>query len=63
MRGTQIGVIADYNQNGPKGDHLHYDVARRIDLGKKPADWPGIDQARVLRDYINPLEWHTEHTP
>jgi murein DD-endopeptidase MepM/ murein hydrolase activator NlpD len=54
--GARLGIIADYNSDGPKGDHLHFDVAR-IDMGAQPGDWPGLDKARLLRDYINPATW------
>ena len=60
-RGETIGQIADYNANGPKGDHLHFDIAR-IDLGKNPGDWPGMDLARVKRDYVDPAEWLRERS-
>lgn len=59
-RGDVIGLIADYGEPGPKSDHLHFDVAR-IDLGAKPADWPGTDRERVLRDYLDPLRWLNDH--
>ncbi len=42
--------------------HLHYDVAV-IDLGKNPADWPGDDQGRVMRDYVDPLLFTAAHRP
>jgi hypothetical protein len=42
--------------------HLHYDVAV-IDLGKNPADWPGDDQGRVMRDYLDPLAFTAAHRP
>lgn len=58
-RGDLIGHIADYNKDGPKGDHLHFDVAR-IDLGARPGDWPGADKARLLGDYIDPAAWLRE---
>lgn len=61
-RGELIGYIADYAPKGPSGDHLHFDIAK-IDLGAKPGDWPGSDQARVLRDYIDPLAWIKAHLP
>lgn len=57
-RGTVIGTIADYNQDGPKGDHLHFDVAL-IDLQAKPGDWPGLDKVGLLRDYVDPVKWLT----
>lgn len=59
-RGTQLGVIGDYLPAGVSNDHLHFDVAR-IDLGAKPADWPGNDLARLTRDYLNPLDWINAH--
>ena len=58
-RGQSLGVIADYNLDGAKGDHLHFDVAR-IDLGARPGDWPGMDRARLLADYIDPAAWLLE---
>lgn len=60
-RGQVLGVIGDYNKDGVKGDHLHFDVCR-IDLGVKPGDWPGSDKARVLRDYIEPAAWLRERS-
>lgn len=57
--GDVIGVIADYNRDGPKGDHVHIDVCH-IDLGREPGDWPGHDAARVTRDYIDPALWLRE---
>lgn len=59
-RGDPFGNIADYTPlNDPRGDHLHYDVAR-IDLGAKPGDWPGTDLERCKRDYLDPQTWHKE---
>lgn len=60
-RGQLIGVIADYNHDGPKGDHLHFDICR-IDLGARPGDWPGQDKARVLANYIDPAAWLLERS-
>lgn len=61
-RGQVLGVIADYLPAGPAGDHLHFDVAK-IDLGTKPDDWPGIDLARLKRDYVDPMQWLRGHQP
>lgn len=55
-RGDVIGYIADYNVDGPRGDHLHFDIAR-IDLGERPGDWPGMDRERLMKAYLNPVEW------
>lgn len=58
-RGDLVGYIADYNRDGPRGDHLHFDVAR-IDLGARPGDWPGTDKSLLLADYIDPAAWLKE---
>lgn len=55
-RGHPLAVIGQYGRPGPQDDHLHFDIAR-IDLGKRPADWPNMDKARLLRDYESPLEF------
>lgn len=59
-RGDWLAVIGDYLPAGPANDHLHFDVAR-IDLGAKPADWPGVDKSRLERDYVDPREWINSH--
>lgn len=50
-RGQQLASIG-HPLNGP--NHLHFDIAN-IDLSSIPGDWPGIDLARLKRDYIDPL--------
>jgi len=60
QRGEIVGHVG--NASGIYAYHLHYDLAR-LDLGASPADWPGDDQARVLRDYIDPLEFTRAHRP
>ena len=59
-RGDWIAIIGDYLPAGGANDHLHFDVAN-IDLGVKPGDWPGTDLARLLRDYLDPLQWINSH--
>jgi len=34
-----------------------------IDLGQNPADWPGDDQGRVMRDYLDPCCLPPLHRP
>jgi murein DD-endopeptidase MepM/ murein hydrolase activator NlpD len=60
-RGAVLGTIADYNKDGPKGDHLHYDVAK-IDLSLRPGDWPGLDKVGLVRDYADPAAWHRDRS-
>lgn len=61
-RGDKIAVIADYNSNGPRDDHLHFDVGcydteTHIDLGMHPGDWPGMDVIALRRRYFDPSQW------
>jgi hypothetical protein len=60
QRGEMIGRVG--NAFNRYAYHLHYDVAV-IDLGQNPADWPGDDQGRVLRDYVDPLAFTALHRP
>ncbi len=59
-RGEVIGRVG--NAFNRYAYHLHYDVAN-IDLGQSPADWPGDDSGRVLRDYVDPLSFTAAHRP
>jgi hypothetical protein len=60
QRGEMIGRVG--NAFNRYAYHLHYDVAV-IDLGQNPADWPGDDQGRVFRDYVDPLAFTAAHRP
>lgn len=60
-RGDRLGLIADYVPVGPQGDHLHFDVAT-VDLGERPGDWPGMDKARLVRNYKDPAAWLKERS-
>ena len=55
-QGAVIGTIADYLPIGAANDHLHFDVAHD-DLGSRPGDWPGMDKARILAQYADPVVW------
>ena len=61
-RGQALGYIADYNKDGPKGDHVHFDVGL-LNLGEHPGDWPGLDLPRLKRTYADPLQWLKDHKP
>jgi hypothetical protein len=60
QRGQMIGRVG--NAFNRYAYHLHYDAAV-IDLGKNPADWPGDDRGRVMRDYLDPLLFTAAHRP
>lgn len=53
LRGEPLGTVSAANAH--YAYHLHYDIAR-FNLGAKPSDWPGSDQARVLQGYLDPLD-------
>ena len=59
-RGQMIGRIG--NAFNRYAYHLHYDVAV-VDLGQNPADWPGDDRGRVMRDYVDPQAFTAAHRP
>ena len=54
LLGQAIAQIGDYGSHGPRGDHLHFDIAS-INLGRFPTDWPNRNRARLRRDYRNPV--------
>jgi murein DD-endopeptidase MepM/ murein hydrolase activator NlpD len=60
-RGDQIGEIGD--ANGRFIPHLHYDIVTSTVLETKPGDWPGLDLARLLRHYTDPLEFTRNNRP
>ena len=57
-RGQQIAQVG--NANGTMAYHLHFDVSN-ANLEKNPGDWPGLDLARLQRDYVDPREWINAH--
>jgi len=61
-RGQALGYIADYNKDGPKGDHVHFDVGL-VNLGEDPGNWPGLNLALLKRTYADPLQWLKDHKP
>lgn len=54
-RGEQICEIG--NANGRFVPHLHIDLSPTTILETRPSDWPGTDLARLLKNYIDPLQW------
>jgi murein DD-endopeptidase MepM/ murein hydrolase activator NlpD len=54
QRGDPLGMIG--NAEGTQAYHLHFDMAR-VNLGQHPGDWPGSERMRLVRDYVNPLEF------
>jgi len=56
--GQQIAKIG--NAAGRYPYHLHFDIAT-LDLGARPGDWPGMDQHRLLGDYVDPKSYIKLH--
>ncbi|RMG77474.1 MAG: hypothetical protein D6711_01510 [Chloroflexi bacterium] len=60
-RGQQIGEVG--TGGGRFTAHLHYDVVRTAIMETKPTDWPKMDIERLLRDYVDPLEFTVNNRP
>jgi murein DD-endopeptidase MepM/ murein hydrolase activator NlpD len=58
-------VISRIGKPEPPGApfHLHFDISPTKVLEVSAGDWPGPDQARVLRDYVDPAEFIRRHRP
>jgi murein DD-endopeptidase MepM/ murein hydrolase activator NlpD len=60
-RGQQIAEIGD--AFGRFVPHLHFDLSPTTVLETRPSDWPGTNQASLLKNYIDPLDWIRRHRP
>ena len=60
-RGDLIGEIGD--AFGTIAAHLHFDLSPTDRLEHQPADWPGRNQARLKRDYVDPKDYIAKHRP
>lgn len=60
-RGQQLGEIG--TANGRFVAHLHYDISATTRLEQSPGDWPRMDLARLLRDYVDPLLFTQNNRP
>ena len=60
-RGRQVAEVGD--AFGTLVPHLHFDLSPTAILETKPQDWPGKDQARLLKNYIDPLIWIQNNRP
>lgn len=60
-RGQQICEIG--NAFGRFVPHLHFDLSPTTILETHPQDWPGTDQSRLLKNYIDPLQWIQRNRP
>lgn len=60
-RGQQIAEIGD--AFGRFVPHLHFDLSPTSILEIRPSDWPATNQAALLRNYIDPLDWIRRNRP
>lgn len=60
-RGQQICEIG--NANGRFVPHLHIDISPTTILETRPSDWPGTDRPRLLKNYIDPMQWILRNRP
>jgi hypothetical protein len=61
QRGAEIGRIG--NADGLFPYHLHFDISTTSMLGRNPEDWPGVDEARLKRDYVDPIAFIRRNRP
>lgn len=60
-RGQQIAEVGD--AFGTLVPHLHFDLSPSTILETRPSDWPGKNQAALLKNYIDPLAWIKRFRP
>lgn len=60
-RGDLLGHIADYGNDGPKKDHLHFDLSY-TDLGAHPGDWPNNHEV-IGRQYVDGVKFIAGRLP
>ncbi|MCL4255581.1 MAG: peptidoglycan DD-metalloendopeptidase family protein, partial [Anaerolineae bacterium] len=60
-RGQKIGEVG--KGFGNFAAHLHFDIVRTTALERYAGDWPGMDLARLERDYVDPLEFIRSNRP
>jgi murein DD-endopeptidase MepM/ murein hydrolase activator NlpD len=60
-RGQQIAEIGD--AFGRFVPHLHFDLSPTTVLEIRPSDWPGVNRAALLKNYINPRTWIRNNRP
>lgn len=60
-RGEEIGRIGNAENQFPY--HLHFDISPTSTLGRNPEDWPGTDEARLKRDYVDPIQFIRRNRP
>lgn len=61
VRGQKLAEIG--TGNGRFVSHLHFDLSPTTVLESKPHDWPGVDYARLVKNYIDPLQWIQRNRP
>ncbi len=60
-RGQQIGTVGQDERGG--AHHLHFDISTTEAMKGHPGDWPGLDKARIERDYVDPLTYIAARRP
>ncbi len=63
VRGQRIAVMSDAYGVFRSAPHLHFDISPPSVLGSAPGDWPGLDMARVERDYVDPRAFIYSNRP
>lgn len=63
QRGQPLGRIGQGDPQNPLPFHLHFDISPTEAMFTNPGDWPGLDQGRINRDYVDPLAFIRQHRP
>lgn len=56
---TLIGSVGKGPVGSGMNPHLHFDISTTRKLAENPGDWPGMNEARLKADYVDPEEWLT----
>ncbi len=62
-RGQRIGRVGRGDPKSPVPFHLHFDISPTEALADNPGDWPGLDNNRIRRDYVDPRAYIRDHRP
>ena len=57
---TLIGFVGSGPAGSKMDPHLHFDISTTTKLSENAGDWPGMNEARLLTDYVDPGKWLTD---
>jgi hypothetical protein len=54
---TLIGFVGSGPAGSKMDPHLHFDISTTEKLAESAGDWPGMNEARLAADYVDPEKW------